>query len=171
MPHRFRHTLFLAVLLAGFFPLAAHSQEATQLDPHWPLQSEPAGILPIDLVTVSEPGVRHKCRVHSITETEITCGVGIGSKPVVYPRENVAALISPPSHAALIDTILEVTAGTACILASVFVPITAAAVIMQVAGGISFPDALFNYGVDNDDHSHDILRYQRPNTPLTVTLR
>jgi len=160
-----RSFLFAAALAlsSGTFVLAQNTSP-------WPLQPKPAGTLAIDLVTVSEPGVRHKCRVHSVTETAITCGIGPFRKPVIYPRENVAAIILPPTHAAMIDTVLELTAGAACLAASFFVPITAVVILLRVAAGLSPWIALTNVW-DDDDHSNDIVAYQRPDTPLTVSLR
>lgn len=136
----------------------------------WPLQDKPAGVLPMDLVTVADPSTRHKCRVHSITAEAVTCGVGFGKKPLVYHRDNVAALILPPTHATRFATIVELSMGAAYLAGSFFVPVTALVVTLRVLAGITPFAVLSNY-FDDDDHADDQLVYQRPNTPLTIHLR
>jgi hypothetical protein len=137
----------------------------------WPAkQDKPSGVLPIDLVTMSEPGLRHKCRVHAITEDQIVCGVGFGRKAVVYKREEVAALIVPPDHSTRTATILYLTAAAGCVAASFFPPATVAVVLLRVAAGVSVSLALTNVW-DDDDHNDDRLVYQHLGTPLSVTLR
>ena len=137
----------------------------------WPgSQSKPNSISSIDLVTVSEPGVRHKCRVHEITPETITCGVGMLREAVVYKRDNVAALIVPPSHTLRTTGIIELIAGAACLAGSFFVSAGAVVILMEVVGGLSTFIGQFNVIFD-DGPTHDELIYQRPYTPLTVGLR
>jgi hypothetical protein len=157
----------LSVVL--FFALAGSMQG--QDHSQWRTQSGPTGGKAIDLVTVSDPSLRHKCRVHSITEAEVVCGVGPLRKPVIYQRENVAALILPPTHSALVSSILEVAVSAGLIAGSLFVPITAVAVMMQVYGGFSASGIIANLICHNNDHDHDIVAYQRANTALNITLR
>jgi len=160
--------IMVALALAGglLCPLA-RAQDAT----NWPAkQDKPSGVMPIDLVTVSEPGVRHKCRVHAITEGQIVCGVGFGRKPVVYSREDVAALILPPDHSTLTANILYLTAAAGFVAASFFPPATAAVVLLRVGAGAWLIMAGTNL-FDDDDHNDDRLIYQRAGEPLSVTLR
>ncbi len=163
---------FLLVTAACLVMAGSGCERALAQDPSkWPSkQDRPAGVIPIDLVTVSEPGVRHKCRVHAITEDEIVCGVGIGRKPVAFKREDVAALIIPPDHSTLRTNVLYLGAAAGCVAASFFPPATVAVVLLRVGGG-AFISMAFTNLFDDGDHNDDELVYQRAGTPLSVTLR
>jgi hypothetical protein len=141
---------------------------------NWPgSQSKPDGIFPIDLVTVAEPTVRQKCRIHEITPDSITCGVGMLRDPVVYKRDDVAALIMPRSHAMRITGIIEFVAGAACLAGSFFVGAGAVVILMEVLGGFSTFVGQFNAIFADDmgmDQTHDKLIYQGPYTTLSVAM-
>lgn len=137
----------------------------------WPQnQHKPAGLLPVDLVTVSEPDVRHKCRVHAITEDRIVCGVGFARKAVTYQREDVAAIILPPDHSTRTANILYLTAAAGCAAASFFPPATVAVVLLRIGAG-AFISAVLTNAWDDEDHTDDQVLYQRAGTPLSIPLR
>ena len=165
-----QYYLAIAVCLAmvgGMVCGVARAQGLTK----WPSkQDKPAGVLPLDLVTVSEPGVRHKCRVHSVSEDQIVCGVGFARKAVVYRREDVAALIVPPDHSTRTANIFYLTAAAGCVAASFFPPATVAVVLLRVGAGVLVSLRLTSVW-DDDDHNDDRVMYQRTGTPLSVTLR
>lgn len=145
----------------------ARAQEPTR----WPEnQSKPNGLLPVNLVTVSEPDVRHTCRVHAITEDHIVCGVGVGRKPVTYRREDVAAIIVPPDHSTRTANIVFLTAAAGCVAASFFPPATVAVVLLRVGAG-AFAFATLTSLWDDNDHTDDRVVYQRADTPLRIALR
>jgi hypothetical protein len=153
-------------MVGGVVSGVAGAQDVTK----WPeKQDKPAGVLPLDLVTVSEPGLRHKCRVHAVTEDQIVCGVGFARKAVVYRREDVAALILPPDHSTRTANILYLTATAGCVAASFFPPATVAVVLLRVGAGVFVSFVLDNVW-DDDDHNDDQVVYQRAGTPLSVTL-
>ena len=114
--------LFQLVLIAT--SIAAFTGIACAQSTAWPgNQSKPNGVSSIDLVTIAEPGVRQKCRVHEITVEAITCGVGPLREAVVYKRSDVAAIIVPPNHTLRVTGIIELVAGAACLAGSFFVPV------------------------------------------------
>ena len=156
----------LAMVGGGILCAVARGQDVTK----WPeKQDRPAGFLPVDLVTVAEPGVRHKCRVHAITEDQIVCGIGFARKAVAYKREDVAALIVPPDHSTRTANILYLTAAAGFVAASFFPPATVAVVLLRVGAGGWVALALTNLW-DDDDHRDDRVVYQRAGVPLSVTL-
>jgi hypothetical protein len=160
LPLRFM-TISLAALL---LPALLAAQAITD----WPKPSTHPDFGTVDLVAVSDPGMRHKCRVHSISADTITCGAGFARKLVVYPRDNVAAIISRPNHLGEHVFFVFITIAVAgTVAAAIFLPPLAA-----VAIGI--PSILFALGTamftDGDSDGGNVL-YQHPNTPLTVTLR
>lgn len=156
----------VCLMMAGLACEPARAQDTAK----WPArQDKPSGVLPIDLVTISEPGLRHKCRVHAITEDHIVCGVGFGRKPVVYRRGEVAALIVPRDHSTRTANILYLTAAAGCVAASFFPPATVAVVLLRVAAGALVSVSLANVW-DDDDHNDDRLAYQQAGTPLSVAL-
>lgn len=170
MLNRIASCIVFGVLLLGFAK-SSHAQDTQRDLSYWPEQAASKGTLPVYVVLVSQPGVRHRCRAHEVTPTQIVCGLGIGRKPVAYSREDVAAIIDPPNHSARNAEILVLATGAACLAGSFFVPITAVAVLLRVFAGLSLPvDGAMGFG-DNEDHDHDILRYQQPGTDLTVALR
>jgi hypothetical protein len=165
-----RHFWTITVYIAAICSAAcgvARAQQTTK----WPeKQDKPRGVLPVDLVTVSEPGVRHRCRVHAITEDQIVCGVGFAQKAVTYRREDVAAIIVPPDHSTRTANILYLAAAAGCVAASFFPPATVAVVLLRIGAGAFIFAALTNIW-DDDDHKDDRVVHQRAGTPLSITLR
>jgi hypothetical protein len=165
-----QHLWTIAVYMAAAGSAAcgvARAQEKTQ----WPQkQDKPSGLLPVDLVTVAEPDVRHKCRVHAITEDQIVCGVGFARKAVTYRREDVAAIILPPDHAARTANILYLTAAAGCVAASFFPPATVGVVLLRMGAG-AFVLAVITNLFDDEDHADDRVVYQKAGTPLRIPLR
>ena len=167
MRRRFWTTLACMAAVGSAMCGTARGQEITR----WPeKQGKPSGLLPVDLVTVSEPNVRHRCRVHAITEDRIVCGVGFARKAVTYRREDVAAIIIPPDHSTRTANILYLTAAAASVAASFFPPATVAVVLLRIGAGALVFACLTNVW-DDDDHNDDRVVYQRAGTPLTVPLR
>jgi hypothetical protein len=134
----------------------------------WPAPTSHPELGPIEVLTVTAPGILHHCRVHSITTDSITCGVGLARRPVVYQRDNIAALIFAPDHSGehlFVACISVVVAGT--VVAAIFLPPLAA-----VAIGIpSIFLGLFSVMATDGDHNDEAILYQRPKTPLTIHLR
>lgn len=165
-----RHLWTITVYMATVGSAAcgvARAQEMTR----WPQkQDKPSGLLTINLVTVSEPDVRHKCRVHAITEDEIVCGVGFARKAVTYRREDVAAIILPPDRSTRTANIIYLTAAAGCVAASFFPPATVAVVLLRIGAG-AFALAVITNLFDDDDHADDRVVYQRAGTSLRVPLR
>ena len=165
-----RHFWTIVVLVAAA-GCAVCGMARAQDTAQWPEnQDKPSGVLPVDLVTVSEPSVRHKCRVHAITEDQIVCGVGFGRKAVTYRRENVAAIIIPPDHSTRTSDILYLTAAAGCVAASFFPPATVAVVLLRIGAG-AFVSAVLTNMWDDDDHTDDRVVYQRAGTSLNIPLR
>jgi hypothetical protein len=160
-------TLFRTALIASLLSMVSIPLAHAQAHTDWPASSiHTYGTVAV--VTVSDPGIRHHCRVHAITIDTLVCGVGFARKPVIYQRDDVAALIEPPSHSSeplVLGCLSIAIAGT--VAAAVFLPPLAA-----VAIGIPSMLIGFTFAMVTDDDSHDeTLLYQRPNTPLTVTVR
>jgi hypothetical protein len=88
------------------------AQKSAQKPVPWPSNNY---LHKVDLVTVSQPGIVRHCRVHAITDDAITCGNGMGRKPVVYQRDDVAALLAPrrrPRRDGIV-TAAEIAGGSA----------------------------------------------------------
>jgi hypothetical protein len=154
---------------------ATQLRSATQTPSQWP---DPAGkgrYDPIDVVTVTQPGVRHNCRVSTITDDAILCG-RFARNQVVYQRDEVATLLLRPRHPDRNSLIASLVFTAVCIASSFFVTSVAAAILLRVAAGS--PYAIFLYlasftseiGEDGSDHNNDILLYQKSGVPLTVAL-
>ena len=156
---------FITISLAALLLPALLAAQATA---EWPKPNTHPDVGTVDLVTVSDPGMRHKCRVHSLSADTITCGAGFARKPVVYQRDNVAAIISRPEHSGeyvCFAFISIAVAGT--VAAAIFLPPLAAVAIGIPSIFFALGTAMFT---DGDSDGGDIL-YQRLNTPLTVTVR
>ena len=156
-------------------PAATQLRSATQTPSQWPDPASKGQYDPIDVVTATQPGVRHNCRVSTITDDAILCG-RFARKPVVYQRDEVVALLLRPRHPDRNSLIASLVFTAVCIASSFFVPSVAAAILLRVAAGS--PYAIFFYlffftsEIDEDgpDHNDDILLYQKSGVPLTVAL-
>ena len=139
-----------------------------QAQTKWPAPTSHSDYGLLEVITVSGPGIRHPCRVHSISTDAITCGIGFARKPVRYQRDNVAALVYAPDHSGehlSIGLISVAVAGT--VASSIFLPPLAAVAI----GVPSIYFSLFSAMFADSDHFNEDLLYQRSNTPLTIHLR
>jgi hypothetical protein len=169
-------TLFLLPLATSVVVAQSTGEAATsmataplaQQHSEWPEYQQQAGTL--DLVTITEPAIRNKCRVHTITADSITCGHGMGRKPIVYRRDTVAALINPPDQSSRNAVIYQSIVAAAWIAGSFFVPIAPVVILLRVLAGLSPLVSYLTVIINDIDHPHDILLYQRPNTPLTIHL-
>jgi hypothetical protein len=122
------------------------------------------------IVTAAKPGIRQSCSVEEITEDSIVCRA-IHHKKITYQRDEIASIIDPPYHGSRFEPIF-VTVVAASALAGLFLARYVFGVILGFPIGIT----LFVLARDENKRSqrnrnHDILIYQRPNTPLTVRLR
>ncbi len=124
----------------------------------------------LDVITLAEPTVRHPCRVKHFHADDIICHGIHGQQPITYKRQDVAALINPPSHRQLWQTVAATSIAAGVIAASVFVPVTGVAVLMQVAGGITIFGSIMDCFDLQENHDDDILVYQRAGTKLAVAL-
>ena len=145
----------------------------------WP-DPAPAEKLPqsaIDILTIDQPTMRKHCHVREIKADTITCRAHHHRADTVYQRDSILALIEPPAHENLIGFLEAVGIVGATLAASFFVPF-AWCITLRVLSGFFFLAGWAGWGEAYDslaavgyaDHNHDILLYQRPNTPLTVTL-
>jgi hypothetical protein len=146
----------------------------------WP-DPAPSNKLPqnaIDIVTINQPTIRQHCHVHEVKADTITCRALHHRAYAVYQRDDILALIEPPAHQNLIGFAGVAVIVGATLAGSFFVPF-AWCIALRVLSGIFFVvgwaangetyDSLASVGYH--DHNHDILLYQRPNTPLTIHLR
>ena len=124
----------------------------------------------VDIVTLSEPGKKHRCLVQDLTEDSVTCHSRMGRKAVSYQRNDVASIIEPPREKYRILTWRFVGVGAALIVGSFFVPIEPLVIAMLAVGTYVICIPGFGDG-DPSDHSNDILVYQQPETKLSVRLR
>jgi cobalamin biosynthesis protein CobD/CbiB len=112
-----------------------------------------------------------------VTKDAILCRARFAHKPVVYRKNDVAALILPPSHSERYTFIAGVAFTAVCIVSSFFVPAVPVAIGLRIAAGL--PPAVLLYLLfftdkiteDGSDHNDDILLYQKPNVPLQINLR
>jgi hypothetical protein len=123
----------------------------------------------INIITLARPNHRQTCRVNDLAPDIILCGSA--QKPTTYQREDIAAIIDPPDHTERNIMLIPVALLVASLAASFFVPLVWS-ITLRIFSGL----CLAAYGATGDgaqgtDHNHDILLYQRPNTPLTVKLR
>jgi hypothetical protein len=121
----------------------------------------------VNVVTLTRPGVRQKCKVIDLTEDTLTCASSHHRAPTAYKSEDIAALIDPPNHADRNAQLAIAAVDAVFLAASFFVPL-APSIILRVVTGILFEGLAW---VDEDDRNNESLLYQRPNTPLTIKLR
>jgi len=179
----FRH---LSLLLLIALPTLAYGQTtppAAASNPNfftstpeiWPSQRGKKDYDPIDVVTVSQPGVRHSCSVPTLTKDTIVSS-RFARKPIIYQRDDVAALLLRPRHPDRNSLIASLVFTAACIASSFFVPSVGVAILLRAAAGLPYviviSVALFTSALDDDgsDHNNDFLLYQKSGVPLTVTL-
>jgi hypothetical protein len=123
------------------------------------------------VVTISRPGVRQKCKFPDLTADTLTCAASHHHSPTTYTREDIAALIHPRSHEERNIMLIPAVLMGALIASSFFVPL-GWAITLRVFAFLSFCTfGAMGIGATGDDHNHDIVLYQRPNTPLTIHLR
>jgi hypothetical protein len=141
----------------------------------------PAEHLPqstLDIFTLDKPTLRRQCHVHEIKADTVACRADHHRADVIYDRDNILTLIEPPAHKNLLGIVefAGIVGGT--LAASFFVPF-AWCIALRALSGFFFLAGWAANGLAHDDlaslgyhdHNHDILLYQRPNTPLTITLR
>ena len=121
----------------------------------------------IDVVTLSEPTVRHTCHLRTITSDAITCRANLSHKIVTYNREQIAALIDPPNHYERHYSVMLWVACGAALAASFFVPL-AASVVLRIIASFLFVSPAMTTG--DIDHDHDRIFYRGTNAPLAVAL-
>jgi hypothetical protein len=151
----------LAVATTLCAAIAAHAQGV------WPAPTPHSGYGALEVITVSDPGIRYHCRVHSITADAIRCGVGFARKPVIYPRDTVAALVFAPNHSGQHEFFLTISLAVAgTVAAAIFLPPLAAVAIGFPSIYLGLLSAMFT---ESDSDNESIL-YQRLDMP-TLTLR
>ena len=159
--------------LIAFFLISAsilHAQTPTT----WPQPGTHADYGTVEVITLANPGIRHYCRVHAITADTIVCGVGAAHKPVLYHRDEVAAILEsvdydPLTHSIQHSMVTAFEAGA----------ITAAAIAAAIVApwvSLALAASAITYVIYSAIHPHttwhaEQILYQRPNTPLTVHLR
>ena len=123
------------------------------------------------VVTLTRPGVRQKCEFPDLTADTLTCAASHRHPPTTFKREDVAALIHPRSHEERNIMLIPIALMAASLVASFFVPL-AWSITLRVFTGLCFGVfGAMGIGATGSDRNSDILLYQRPNTPLTITLR
>jgi len=142
-----------------------------QTEPHpkysdWPTKIAGEYFSPLEIVTISQPGIRHICKLKEVTTDSLTCGRG--KKAVVYQRSDVAATISPPDHSDRHAVITYYVVSAVSLAGSFFVPIEGVSIFLRVVSGYAFFTPVWDNGPF--DHNDDILLYQHPDTPFTVHL-
>ncbi|HEY4356060.1 MAG TPA: hypothetical protein VGN16_09960 [Acidobacteriaceae bacterium] len=96
------------------------------------MQHKPEGKL--TLVTVPQPGVRHTCRIASISEKELICKGKLGHT-TAYRNDDVAALINPAVHDRLWPWVLGfLSAGGGAIAGACLVASVWGAVLLAILG-------------------------------------
>ena len=137
----------------------------------WPVATRSASddhVLAI--VTIARPGIRQSCKVDEITEDAIVCRSN-HHKKITYQRDEIAALIEPPSHHERNIMLVPVALMAVSLVGSFFVPL-AFSIAMRVFAAVCFSAfGAMGIGAAANDHNNDILIYQSPDTPLTVKLR
>jgi hypothetical protein len=120
------------------------------------------------VVTLTNPGVRQRCDFPDLTADTLTCTALHHHPPTTHKREDVASLIQPKSHKGRYSVIAFLAISGGLLASSFFVP-TLASIFLRFS---SFWFLLGSGWVgDYDDSNQDKLLYQRPSTPLTITLR
>ncbi len=165
MPATHLRTSHLALILcAALMPVAkTHAQTP------WPPPGTHADYGTVEIITLADPGHRHYCRVHAITRDTILCGVGFARKPVLYHRDDVAAILES------VFSNFEHSLAAGC-EAGAFIAIVAATAILSpwlslAIAASAIPHAIYSTISPHPTWHAEQILYQRPNTPLTVRLR
>jgi hypothetical protein len=148
-------------------PQGLVSQDTTSIWPHerWSLPNPNEVIV----VTLARPGIRQRCRVPELTLDTLTCESPHHRASTIYQREDIAALIAPPSHQERNIMLIPVALMAVSLVGSFFVPL-AWSITLRVFSGVCLSVfGAMGIGATGSDHN-EILLYQRPNTPLTVKL-
>jgi len=180
---------FLIILLLYATTLTASAQATDAPTPRRPITpistaewpaSDPAERLPqstLDIVTLDQPKLRQHCRVHEIKADAIVCTAKHHRADTTFQREEILAIIEPPAHENLTGCAEAAGLVAATIAASFFVPFAWSLTLRIVGGFFLFAGWAANgmvydskASIGYHDHAHDILLYQRPNTPLTIHL-
>jgi hypothetical protein len=168
MPSPRLRTALIAFSLSAASITSAHAQTT------WPQPGTHADYGTVEVITLSDPGHRHYCRLHAITADTIVCGVGLARKPVLYRRDDVAGLLDSASQNSISDSIAH-SLVTASVVGALTVVAVATAILSPWVSVAILASAV-SYGIysliwpHTAWHNEEIL-YQRPNTPLTVHLR
>lgn len=143
-----------------------HARTVTE----WPVAQ---GSIPhsIDVVTLAHPSVRHRCIITDLTAEAITCKASHRRPPATYQREDIAALINPPSHSERNAMLIPITLLAVSLVASFFVPLAGSITLRIFAGLCLSAFGAMGVGASGTDHNGDRILYQRLNTPLSITLR
>lgn len=174
-------------LLAGTLVVTATAQETglpapaavadKQSPPEWKLLARAYQNERLILVTASEPGVRHRCKLESLSGKEIVCKGRLGLK-TTYGDDDVMALIRPGKHTHVLLWFLGIIAigggvaiggyfaASVAIAAAVPLALLALAIVIS-AGLVGLVMAMKG---EESDRPESII-YQRPGTELTIKLR
>jgi hypothetical protein len=124
------------------------------------------------VVTLDHPHHHYTCNLQAIDDAGLTCAAA-GLHPArTFARATIAALISPGHHDSVWSYLLiGAVIGAGILTAGAFLAAasTAAAISLYVLGSVFL--MIWPIGLMGDNDGADQLLYQRPNTPLTVTLR
>ncbi len=136
--------------------------------PAWPVTVPNDQII---VVKLAQPGVRHTCKVKSLTPAALTCSRSFGRDPVVYKPEEVEALINPRDHShPWLVAGGFLSAGGGLIFAATLVnPIGAVFLGIGAAYVIATAPLAFMMGDEPDTPDH--LLYLAPDHKLSVALR
>ena len=173
MSHSSHLKLFaLTALLA--FAVKAQAQTHTTPSPEttsWSKFSETTLDRPLEVITVAEPTVRHKCTVKKITADHIECGRHLHSS-MIYTRDQIQTVLAPAYKPSAWVSILigEGIAGGivtgACFLAMLG-PVGIVAAVPVGLIGVMF--GLFVVAYDDSGPEPERFLYLRPTTS-TITL-
>ena len=168
-------TLARTTLIAFFLSASSIALAQTQAQTNWPQPGNHADYGTVEVITLANPGHRNYCRVHAITPDTIVCGVGAARKPVLYHRDEVAAILDPVNHDAT-SQMLEHSLITGCEAGGVIMIVVIAAVIISPWASLAIAVTAITYAIYSAIHPHttwhaEEVLYQRPNTPLTIHLR
>jgi hypothetical protein len=137
---------------------------------YWPVATRHASNgHKLAIVTIADPGVRQSCSVDEITEDSVVCRASHHNK-TTYQRDEIAAIIDPPYHGSRFEPIFLLVVCTGA-LAGLFLDPYFAVIFGFPMGVALFVLARHDNKRSQRYRNNDILIYQRPNTPLTVTLR
>jgi len=129
----------------------------------------------LEIITVSEPGVRHKCSVKKITADQIECS-GHLHKSVIYSRDEVQTVLAPGHKLSVWPSILignSIAGGiiTGAVFLAMLGPIGIVAAVPVGLVGVWFGLFLNASAVsDNEGPGPERFLYLRHTTPSTTTL-